>query len=165
MLRAKRVAIEEHTERRILENTMRPAFRQTRVASPRQLPTDHDYAVSTREYQSDQPSQKLLDRLLALPLPGHPCRRQRKTVSNPRLSLLTPVSQNGPRPQGFASPRNPCAPLTAPGRSKKLPCLRRKGSKRKTKPKPKPTSTSCDLALDRVTPYQCIGQPPLSLAS
>ena len=28
----------------------------TRAASPRQLPTDHDYAVSTREYQSDQPS-------------------------------------------------------------------------------------------------------------
>ena len=30
---------------------------RTREASPRQLPTDHDYAVSTREYQSDQPSQ------------------------------------------------------------------------------------------------------------
>jgi hypothetical protein len=28
----------------------------TRDISPRQLPTDHDYAVSTREYQSDQPS-------------------------------------------------------------------------------------------------------------
>src|SRR6185436_10604857 len=28
----------------------------TRVPSPRSLPTDHDYAVSTREYQSDQPS-------------------------------------------------------------------------------------------------------------
>ena len=27
--------------------------------SPRQLPTNHDYAVSTREYQSDQPSQQL----------------------------------------------------------------------------------------------------------
>ena len=26
----------------------------TRAVSPRQLPTDHDYAVSTREYQSDQ---------------------------------------------------------------------------------------------------------------
>ena len=30
--------------------------RPTRVLSPRQLPTDHDYAVSTRGYQSDQPS-------------------------------------------------------------------------------------------------------------
>lgn len=28
----------------------------TRVLSPRQLPTDHDHAVSTREYQSDQSS-------------------------------------------------------------------------------------------------------------
>ena len=56
MLTTGRVAIEEHTERRILENTMRPALRQTRAPSPRQLPTDHDYAVSTREYQSDQPS-------------------------------------------------------------------------------------------------------------
>jgi hypothetical protein len=30
MLRTERVAIEEHTERRTLEDTMRPAFRQTR---------------------------------------------------------------------------------------------------------------------------------------
>ena len=30
---------------------------EPRAFSPRQLPTDHDYAVSTREYQSDQPSQ------------------------------------------------------------------------------------------------------------
>ena len=35
---------------------MRQDLIQTRVSSPRQLPTDHDYAVSTREYQSDQPS-------------------------------------------------------------------------------------------------------------
>jgi hypothetical protein len=40
--------------------------RQTRDVSPRQLPTDHDYAVPTRECQGDQPSQKLLDRPLAL---------------------------------------------------------------------------------------------------
>jgi hypothetical protein len=31
----------------------------TRAFGPRQLPTDHDYAVPTREYQSDQPSQQL----------------------------------------------------------------------------------------------------------
>ena len=29
---------------------------RTRVSSQRQLPTDHDYAVSTREYQLDQSS-------------------------------------------------------------------------------------------------------------
>jgi len=66
MQRTERVAVEKHTERRILDSTMRQAPCQTRVPSPRQLPTDHDYAVSTREYQSDQPSQKLLDRLLVL---------------------------------------------------------------------------------------------------
>ncbi len=32
----------------------------TRAFSPRQLPTDDDYAVSTREYQSDQPSRSAL---------------------------------------------------------------------------------------------------------
>jgi hypothetical protein len=40
---------------------------QTRAYSPRQLPTDHDYAVSTREYQSDQPSRKLPRPRLTLP--------------------------------------------------------------------------------------------------
>ena len=38
----------------------------TRLLSPRQLPTDHDYAVPTREYQTDQSSPKLLRPLLAL---------------------------------------------------------------------------------------------------
>jgi hypothetical protein len=32
----------------------------TRAFSPRQLPTDHDHAVPTREYQSDQSSRLLL---------------------------------------------------------------------------------------------------------
>ena len=49
---------------------MRRAYGQTRATSPRQLPTDHDYAASTREYQSDQPSQKPLDRQLALSSSG-----------------------------------------------------------------------------------------------
>ncbi len=38
----------------------------TRDNSQRQLPRDHDYAVSTREYQTDQSSLKLLRLLLAL---------------------------------------------------------------------------------------------------
>ena len=129
-MRAERVAIAEHTERRILERSMRQAFRQTRDPSPRQLPTDHDYAVSTREYQSDQPSQKLLDRLLALSSPNPVYDRHRKATGNRRLFLLRSVFRNGPRRQGFASPRQPGAPLTAPGRSK-LSCLRRKSTKRK----------------------------------
>ena len=50
-----------HTERRILADTMRQApWGRTRATSPRQLPTNHDYAGvpngPIREYQSDQPS-------------------------------------------------------------------------------------------------------------
>ena len=37
-------------------------YGRTRVPSLRQLPTDHDYATLTREYQADQPSKKHLDR-------------------------------------------------------------------------------------------------------
>jgi hypothetical protein len=39
---------------------------RTRDNSRRQLPTDHDYAVPTREYQTDQSSLNLLRLLLAL---------------------------------------------------------------------------------------------------
>jgi hypothetical protein len=39
---------------------------RTRDNSQRQLPTDHDYAVPTREYQTDQSSLNLLRLLLAL---------------------------------------------------------------------------------------------------
>jgi hypothetical protein len=35
---------------------LRQAFGRTRGSSQRQLPTDHDYAVPTREYQLDQSS-------------------------------------------------------------------------------------------------------------
>jgi hypothetical protein len=35
---------------------LRQALSRTRGSSQRQLPTDHDYAVSTREYQLDQSS-------------------------------------------------------------------------------------------------------------
>jgi hypothetical protein len=35
---------------------LRQAYGRTRGSSQRQLPTDHDYAVSTREYQLDQSS-------------------------------------------------------------------------------------------------------------
>jgi len=134
MLTTGRVAIEEHVERRILENTMRPALRQTRAPSPRQLPTDHDYAVSTREYQSDQPSQKILDRLLALSLAGSPV-----------LGSANPGRRFSPFPS-YASlaerfslsrvrcaARYPRAPLTAPVRSANPSCPRRKGEERKTK--------------------------------
>src|ERR1039457_2168599 len=37
-------------------NALCDRLSRTRDASPRQLPTDHDCAVSTREYQTDQSS-------------------------------------------------------------------------------------------------------------
>ena len=60
---ALRAEVAGHTERRILAGSMRQVDTdRTRVFSPRQLPTDHDYAggqsCSIREYQSDQPSSK-----------------------------------------------------------------------------------------------------------
>jgi hypothetical protein len=52
--------------RRILDPFYATGFGPTRDASPRQLPTNHDYAVPTREYQTDQPSHKLPRPLLVL---------------------------------------------------------------------------------------------------
>jgi hypothetical protein len=48
-------------------------FHPTRAISPRQLPTDHDCAVPTREYQSDQPSYLPLVLSPALRLQGATC--------------------------------------------------------------------------------------------
>jgi hypothetical protein len=59
------VAVLEPTGRRILDRVMRKVYGLTRADCPRQLPTDHDYAASTREYLSDHLSQSFLDRNLA----------------------------------------------------------------------------------------------------
>src|SRR6516225_644752 len=138
MQRTERVAVEKHTERRILDSTMRQAPCQTRVPSPRQLPTDHDYAVSTREYQSDQPSQKLLDRLLALSLSGYPGRRSAnqgcRSFPFPSPSYASFAERSSPSRVRCAAPY-PRAPLTAPVRSADASCLRRKGEERKTNTK------------------------------
>src|SRR3954447_4746881 len=49
------------TKRRILLRFYAVRFpNPTRAFSARQLPTDHDHAVPTREYQSDQSSRMLL---------------------------------------------------------------------------------------------------------
>jgi hypothetical protein len=54
----------------------------TRTDSQRQLPTDHDYAVSTREYQLDQSS----------PLPASaaadPVLERRTAKTNPRIRCV-----------------------------------------------------------------------------
>lgn len=56
---------------------------RTRDSSPRQLPTDHDHAVPTREYQTDQSSPILPRLLLALSLKNknHPTAVQGLTGS------------------------------------------------------------------------------------
>ena len=56
---------------------------RTRDSSQRQLPTDHDHAVPTREYQTDQSSLKLPRLPLALSLKdkNHPTAVQRLTGS------------------------------------------------------------------------------------
>ena len=46
---------------------------RTRASSPRQLPMDHDYAVSIREYQGDQPSREL-----PRPRPALPPKREKE---------------------------------------------------------------------------------------
>src|SRR5437867_9702614 len=68
MARAGRATVRGLTGRRILVTPMRQATGRTRDASPRQLPTDHDYAGAPsgpiRGYQSDQPSTLPFDRRL-----------------------------------------------------------------------------------------------------
>ena len=65
---AERAVVEGLTGRRILAAPTRQAIGRTRDPSPRQLPTDHDYAGAPRgpirEYQSDQPSMLPFDRRL-----------------------------------------------------------------------------------------------------
>ena len=47
-------------------NALCDKLSRTRDTSPRQLPTDHDHAVPTREYQTDQSSLKPARLLLEL---------------------------------------------------------------------------------------------------
>ena len=58
------VAVLGPTGRSILDGVMRKVYGPTRADCPRQLPTDHDYAASTREYLSDLLSKSFLDRNL-----------------------------------------------------------------------------------------------------
>ena len=59
---------------------------RTRDNSQRQLPTDQDYAVSTREYQTDQSSLKTAPTAARSVLDGRPKQRQQQTH---RLRRLT----------------------------------------------------------------------------
>src|SRR5271154_1349257 len=62
---------------------------RTRDNSQRQLPTDQDYAVPTREYQTDQSSLKLPRLLLALSS-RNPQRKQHR--QNPQIAQVDTVT-------------------------------------------------------------------------
>ena len=62
-----RVAVEQHGKENPHPFLCDRPCGPTRVISLRQLPTDHDYAALTREYQTDQPSTALTRSLPALP--------------------------------------------------------------------------------------------------
>ena len=60
---------------------------RTRDNSQRQLPTDHDYAVPTREYQTDQSSPKPARLLLALS-----SRKSKRKTTNHRCRRVDTVT-------------------------------------------------------------------------
>src|SRR5215831_5507766 len=65
----------------------------TRAFSARQLPTDHDYAVPTREYQSDQ-SSRLLPPLSSAYCPS-PNNQNTSAQSSPAGTLESPCQNKG----------------------------------------------------------------------
>jgi hypothetical protein len=67
---------------------------RTRVNSPRQLPTDQDYAVSTREYQTDQSSLKLPRLLLALSSKNPQRKQHRQKPLIAQVDTVTPYQAN-----------------------------------------------------------------------
>jgi hypothetical protein len=60
-------------------------YGRTRGLSLRQLSTAHDYATLTREYQTDQPSKKHLDRYPLYPQKAKLMKRNSNT--NPRINI------------------------------------------------------------------------------
>jgi hypothetical protein len=106
---------------------------RTRDNSQRQLPTDHDYAVPTREYQTDQSSLKLLRLLLALSsrkrkqLQKHPHRFRRVDTVTPyqgnaliEQSILCPEHQEARSRQALRYPSG-LRGISVPDRSAMLP--------------------------------------------
>jgi hypothetical protein len=62
---------------------------RTRVNSQRQLPTDHDYAVPTREYQTDQSSLKPAQ-AAARPVLGEQQKQRQKIHRSAVVDTVTP---------------------------------------------------------------------------
>jgi hypothetical protein len=78
---------------------------RTRDNSQRQLPTDQDYAVSTREYQTDQSSLKTAPTAARSVLDGRPKQRQQQTHRLRRLtrSLHIRASSSRSKHEGESS--------------------------------------------------------------
>jgi hypothetical protein len=75
---------------------------RTRDNSQRQLPTDHDYAVSTREYQTDQSSLKTAPAAARSVFGKQQKQRQKQTCRFGDIDTVTPYQAKYP-PIGFAS--------------------------------------------------------------
>jgi len=63
---------------------------RTRELSQRQLPTDHDYAVSTREYQTDQSSLKPAPAAAGLVLEIWQEQQQKQPHDSAEVDRVTP---------------------------------------------------------------------------
>src|ERR1039458_5462892 len=75
---------------------------RTRDNSQRQLPTDQDYAVSTREYQTDQSSLKTAPTAARSVLDERPKQRQQQTHRLPRLTRSLHIRPMHVSKPGFA---------------------------------------------------------------
>ena len=67
---------------------------RTRELSQRQLPTDHDYAVSTREYQTDQSSLKTAPTAARSVLEQRRKQQQKQTHRSHRLTRSLHIRAN-----------------------------------------------------------------------
>ncbi|MGA9369821.1 MAG: hypothetical protein WBV35_20345, partial [Steroidobacteraceae bacterium] len=67
---------------------------RTRANSQRQLPTDHDYAVPTREYQTDQSSLKPAPTAARSVLGKQQKQRQKQTHRSAAVDTVTPYQAN-----------------------------------------------------------------------
>src|ERR1700692_4199040 len=99
---------EQRPRRCTIKENPRPLYAtgsgRTRASSPRQLPTDHDYAVPTREYQTDQSSPKLPRPLRALSSNNFNSDSKPKSASR-LLDTVTPY-QSGPTAQAHRGARS-----------------------------------------------------------
>src|SRR5258708_40243891 len=79
---------------------------RTRDNSQRQLPTDHDYAVPTREYQTDQSSLKPAQAAARSGLGGKQKQRQRQKPPHRlrRVDRVTPYQRQLPTDHDYAVP-------------------------------------------------------------